>query len=63
LREDVRTVREAFSAAVGRRARWRARLLPPSTLTSVRATIRLTGARLGAAAEHLERFATRLKRR
>jgi hypothetical protein len=29
LRADVETVREAFAPAVGRGARWRARLLPP----------------------------------
>ncbi|SEF51081.1 protein of unknown function [Thermomonospora echinospora] len=38
LREDVRTVREAFGAAVNRRARWRARLAPPSTMESFRKT-------------------------
>ena len=32
LRADVRTVREAFAASVGRRARLRAKLLPPSTM-------------------------------
>ncbi|MFB4315804.1 DUF3488 and DUF4129 domain-containing transglutaminase family protein [Actinomadura sp. 21ATH] len=36
LRADVRTVREAFSAAVSRRARMQARYLPPSGLAAFR---------------------------
>ncbi|MFG2000085.1 DUF3488 and DUF4129 domain-containing transglutaminase family protein [Spirillospora sp. NPDC048911] len=36
LRADVRTVRTAMSAAVGRSARLRARLLPPSTMSDFR---------------------------
>ncbi|MFP3969613.1 transglutaminase, partial [Actinomadura fulvescens] len=36
LRADVRTVRTAMSAAVGRRVRLRARLLPPSTMSDFR---------------------------
>ncbi|KAB2343146.1 transglutaminase domain-containing protein [Actinomadura rudentiformis] len=36
LRADVRTVRTAMSAAVGRRARLRARFLPPSTMSEFR---------------------------
>ncbi|MER7544136.1 DUF3488 and transglutaminase-like domain-containing protein [Spirillospora sp. NPDC127506] len=40
LRADVKTVREAFAASVGRRARWRARLLPPSTMAQTRAALR-----------------------
>ncbi|MBO2452339.1 transglutaminase domain-containing protein [Actinomadura barringtoniae] len=38
LRADVRTVHTAMAAAVGRTTRWRARLLPPSTMTGFRAT-------------------------
>jgi transglutaminase-like putative cysteine protease len=38
LREDVKIVREGFGAAVDRRARWRARLAPPSTMESFRDT-------------------------
>ncbi|MEW2360238.1 DUF3488 and transglutaminase-like domain-containing protein, partial [Spirillospora sp. NPDC029432] len=37
LRADVRTVREAFAAAVSRRARLQARYLPPSGLAAFRA--------------------------
>ncbi len=40
LRADVKTVREAFAASVSRRARWRARLLPPSTVAQTRAALR-----------------------
>ncbi|MFI0349656.1 DUF3488 and DUF4129 domain-containing transglutaminase family protein [Actinomadura sp. 9N407] len=53
LRADVRTVREAFAAAVSRRARLQARYLPPTSLAAFRsagtrameATVRLDRAR------------------
>ena len=41
-REDVRVLRAAFGARAGRRARWRARVFPPSAL----ATLRRTGTRV-----------------
>jgi hypothetical protein len=63
LREDVRTVREAISAAVGRRARLRARLLPPSTMTSLGSATRAASAHMSAAAARLEALTTRLTRR
>ncbi|WP_033322717.1 transglutaminaseTgpA domain-containing protein [Actinomadura atramentaria] len=50
LRADVRTVRAAFAAAVPRRTRWRARVLPPSALESAGRGTRaaLDGATAGA---------------
>ncbi|RAY16537.1 transglutaminase [Actinomadura craniellae] len=38
LRADVATVRAAFASSVGRATRWRARLLPPSTVTALRSS-------------------------
>uniref|UniRef100_UPI00104123F6 DUF4129 domain-containing protein n=1 Tax=Actinomadura roseirufa TaxID=2094049 RepID=UPI00104123F6 len=55
LRADVRTVREAFAAAVGRRARWRARLLPPSTMAQVGDTFRTAGHRATDLTDRLRR--------
>ncbi|MBW8481008.1 transglutaminaseTgpA domain-containing protein [Actinomadura sp. PM05-2] len=49
LRADVRTVRAAFAAGVTRRARWRARVLPPSTVDSATAAARGASERLLAA--------------
>ncbi len=67
LRADVRTVREAFAASVGRRARWRARLLPPSTMAQSRSALRTAGdraldatARVNALAARLNDVASRL---
>ncbi|QXJ25390.1 transglutaminase domain-containing protein [Actinomadura graeca] len=63
LRADVRTVREAFAASVGRRARWRARLLPPSTLAEARGTLRSAGGRAAELTEWLNGLPARLRRR
>ncbi|WP_235036540.1 DUF3488 and transglutaminase-like domain-containing protein [Actinomadura sp. K4S16] len=60
LRADVRTVREAFAASVGRRARWRARLLPPSTVAQTRAALRTAGDRALDATARLNDLTTRL---
>ncbi|WP_037558429.1 transglutaminaseTgpA domain-containing protein [Spirillospora albida] len=67
LRTDVRTVREAFAASVGRRTRWRARLLPPSTVAQTRESARgaadraaRIGERAGAAARRLGGLADRV---
>ncbi|MBX6767210.1 MAG: transglutaminase, partial [Actinomadura rubrobrunea] len=60
LRQDVRTVREAIAASVGRRARWRARLLPASTLASVGSLGRRVGGRLAAVASRVESLIRRL---
>ncbi|POM24002.1 Protein-glutamine gamma-glutamyltransferase [Actinomadura rubteroloni] len=46
LRADVRTVRAAFAAAVPRRARWRARMLPPSALETARDSARASAREL-----------------
>ncbi|TDC49884.1 transglutaminase [Actinomadura sp. KC345] len=46
LRADVRTLRGAFAASVGRRTRWRARLLPPSTIAQTRETLHSAGGRV-----------------
>ncbi len=63
LRADVRTVREAFAAAVGRRARWRARLLPPSTMAEARGTLRSAGGRAAELSDRLNELPRRLRRR
>ncbi|TDD89583.1 transglutaminase [Actinomadura rubrisoli] len=63
LRADVRTVREAFAQSVGRRARWRARLLPPSTLAQVTATLRTAGTHAAEAADRLNELPARIRRR
>ncbi|HEY8480113.1 MAG TPA: DUF3488 and transglutaminase-like domain-containing protein [Spirillospora sp.] len=67
LRADVRTVREALAASVGRRARLRARLLPPSTMAQTRETLRAAtdrvfewGARVN---ERVNGLPARLRRR
>jgi len=60
LRADVRTVREAISASVGRRARLRARLLPASTVVSVGSATRAAGGRLADAASRAEAAFRRL---
>ncbi|MBG6088404.1 transglutaminase TgpA family protein [Actinomadura viridis] len=56
LRADLKTVREAFAAAVGRRARLRARYLPPSSM----AAFRSAGTRAVAATGRLNERAARL---
>ncbi|MFA1542203.1 DUF3488 and transglutaminase-like domain-containing protein [Actinomadura monticuli] len=63
LRADVRTVRESFAASVGRRARWRARLLPPSTMAQTRATLRTAGDRVADAANRVNELPARLRRK
>ncbi|WP_246251054.1 transglutaminase TgpA family protein [Actinomadura litoris] len=63
LRADVRTVREAFAASVGRRARWRARLLPPSTMAEARGTLRSAGGRAAELSERLNELPRRMRRR
>lgn len=63
LRADVRTVREAFAASVGRRARWRARLLPPSTMTQTRTALRAAGDRVLDITARLNELPARLRRR
>ncbi|WP_344955540.1 DUF3488 and transglutaminase-like domain-containing protein [Actinomadura miaoliensis] len=60
LRADVRTVREAIAASVGRRARLRARLLPASTMGSVRSVTRAAGGRLADAVSRAEALTRRL---
>ncbi|MQY02331.1 DUF3488 and transglutaminase-like domain-containing protein [Actinomadura macrotermitis] len=57
LRADVRTVREAFAAGVTRRARWRARVLPPSTVTAGSAAARTAGERITDAVGRLSTMA------
>ncbi|QFG27543.1 transglutaminase domain-containing protein [Actinomadura sp. WMMB 499] len=61
LRADVRTVREAVAAAAGRRARLRARLLPPSTLAEARGTLRSAGDRVTALADRPDGPVARLR--
>jgi hypothetical protein len=56
LRADVKTVREAFGAAVGRGTRLRARYLPPSSI----ATFRSAGARAVEATGRLSVLTARL---
>ncbi|TMR25724.1 DUF4129 domain-containing protein, partial [Actinomadura geliboluensis] len=63
LRADVRTVREAFAASVGRRARWRARLLPPSTMAQARTTLRTAGDRVLDVSARLNDLPNRLRRK
>ncbi|GLZ10593.1 transglutaminase [Actinomadura sp. NBRC 104425] len=63
LRADVRTVREAIAASVGRRARLRARLLPASTMGSVGSVTRAVGGRLADAASRVEAAFRRLPSR
>ncbi|TDC69108.1 transglutaminase [Actinomadura sp. GC306] len=63
LRADVRTVRDAFAAAVGRRARLRARLLPPSTVEQTRETLRSATDRVLEAATRVNELPARLRRR
>lgn len=63
LRADVRTVREAFAASVGRPARWRARLLPPSTVAQTRTALRAAGDRALDATARLNELPSRLRRR
>ncbi|MFV2177559.1 DUF3488 and transglutaminase-like domain-containing protein [Actinomadura sp. LOL_011] len=61
LRADVRTVRDAVAAAAGRRARLRARLLPPSTLAEARGTLRSAGDRVTALAARPDGPVARLR--
>ncbi|WP_246006956.1 transglutaminaseTgpA domain-containing protein [Actinomadura pelletieri] len=61
LRADVRTVREAFASSVGVRARWRARLLPPSTIEQTRATFQAAGNRALDARTRLDDAVARLR--
>lgn len=63
LRADVRTVREAFAASVGRRARLRAKLLPPSTMAETRETLRSATDRAAELAARLNDLPGRLRRR
>lgn len=63
LRADVRTVRDAFAASVGRRARWRARLLPPSTMRQTGSALRTAGNRALDATARLNDLPARLRRR
>ncbi|TDE23908.1 transglutaminase [Actinomadura sp. 6K520] len=63
LRADVRTVRGAFAASVGRRARLRARLLPPSTMEQTRETLRSTTDRVLELATRVNELPARLRRR
>ncbi|WP_346046231.1 DUF3488 and transglutaminase-like domain-containing protein [Actinomadura chokoriensis] len=63
LRADVKTVREAFAASVGRGARWRARLLPPSTMAQVGTAVRTATDRTLDAAARLNDLPARLRRR
>ncbi|WP_433138183.1 DUF3488 and transglutaminase-like domain-containing protein [Actinomadura nitritigenes] len=63
LRADVRTVRAAFAASVGRRARWRARVFPPSAMAQARAAVRGTGNRVADLADRLNELPNRMRRR
>lgn len=62
LRADVRTVREAFAASVAPRTRWRARLLPPSTVAQTSEAVRSAGGRSMEALTRLEELAARIPR-
>ncbi|GAA4230538.1 DUF3488 and transglutaminase-like domain-containing protein [Actinomadura meridiana] len=62
LRADVRTVREAFAASVGPGTRWRARLLPPSTVEQTRTTFQAAGNRALDVRTRLNRIPTRFTR-
>ncbi|MFI0484536.1 DUF3488 and DUF4129 domain-containing transglutaminase family protein [Actinomadura sp. 9N215] len=63
LRADVRTVREAFAASVSPQVRWRARLLPPSTVEQTRTTLRSAGNRALDATARLNDLPARLRRK
>ncbi|MEU9024638.1 DUF3488 and transglutaminase-like domain-containing protein [Actinomadura sp. NPDC048394] len=63
LRADVRTVRAAFAASVGRRARWRARVFPPSAMAQARSALRGTGTRAADLADRLNDLPNRMRRR
>ncbi|URN00439.1 DUF3488 and transglutaminase-like domain-containing protein [Actinomadura madurae] len=63
LRADVRTVREAFASSVGRRARWRARLMPPSTVAQTRSAFRTAADRVLDVTARLNELPARLRRR
>ncbi|MEU4823759.1 DUF3488 and transglutaminase-like domain-containing protein [Actinomadura sp. NPDC023710] len=63
LRADVRTVREAFAGSVGRRTRWRARLLPPSTMAQTRTALRTAGDRALDVTARVNDLPSRLRRR
>ncbi|MWA04345.1 transglutaminase [Actinomadura sp. LD22] len=63
LRADVRTVRAAFAASVGRRARWRARVFPPSAMAQARSALRGTGLRAADLADRLNDLPNRVRRR
>lgn len=63
LREDVRIVRDAFAASVGRRTRWRARLLPPSTMEQTREALQTAGNRVLEASARLNELPARMRRR
>lgn len=63
LRADVRTVREAFAASVSPTTRWRARLLPPSTVEQTRETLQSAGNRALDATARLSDLPARLRRK
>ncbi|QKG26641.1 transglutaminase TgpA family protein [Actinomadura verrucosospora] len=63
LRADVRTVRAAFAASVGRGARWRARVFPPSAMAQARSALRDTGSRAADLADRLNDLPNRMRRR
>ncbi|WP_243718544.1 DUF3488 and transglutaminase-like domain-containing protein [Actinomadura sp. KC06] len=63
LRADVRTVRDAFAASVGRGTRWRARLLPPSTMAQTLTTLQSAGNRALDAKARLNDLPARLRRK
>ncbi|MFI0407049.1 transglutaminaseTgpA domain-containing protein [Actinomadura sp. 3N508] len=63
LRADVRTVRDAFAASVGPGTRWRARLLPPSTLAQTRAMLQSAGDRALDVRARLYELPARLRRK
>ncbi|MEV4259643.1 hypothetical protein AB0J52_41335, partial [Spirillospora sp. NPDC049652] len=67
LRADVRTMRAAFATSATAAARWRARLLPASTVAEAREAARAASERTALAtgrAEHaLARVVTRLRAR
>ncbi|WP_192809181.1 hypothetical protein, partial [Actinomadura montaniterrae] len=62
-RADVRTVRAAFAASVGRRARWRARVFPPSAMAQTRSALRGAGTRAADLADRLNDLPNRMRRR
>ncbi|MEV5574846.1 DUF3488 and transglutaminase-like domain-containing protein [Spirillospora sp. NPDC052269] len=65
LRADVRTMRSAFASSATATARWRARLLPASTVAEAREAARAAGERTalvtGRAEHALARVVTRLR--